>query len=75
VSEERITRCRSCEAPVIWVRMTETDGKPGKAMPVNAEPNGRVLIRFGPNGENAKMAQAWTSHFATCPSAEQWRKP
>lgn len=64
--------CRSCKAPVIWVRTTK-----GKMMPLNAEPdpNGSFAIIDGV-AEPARLFDQtrYTSYFATCPQAKQWRK-
>lgn len=73
------TTCRSCGAPIRWA-LTEK----GKRMPLNvpADPAGTVIIT-GTNGTeytcavvrtNAVPGERWTSHYATCPQAQQWRK-
>lgn len=73
--------CRSCSAPVRWIRMTGT----GKANPLDPAPadNGNVRILEDGRGEalsqrDAVAAQAagvelYLSHFATCPQRERWR--
>jgi hypothetical protein len=54
-----VVPCRSCKAPIVWIRTAL-----GKRMPVNYE---RV------NG--CCPPASGTSHFATCPNASDWRKP
>jgi hypothetical protein len=76
--------CRSCDAMVIWCVTTA-----GKAMPVDVDPvpagTIRIEQRGGPNPvarvlTKAELARTGfgaatlrTSHFATCPQADQWR--
>ncbi len=58
------THCRSCGAPIIWMKT-----KRGKSMPVNAAPSlefGQVLPEYDPTKH--------VSHFATCPNAAKHRK-
>lgn len=74
--------CRSCGAPVIWAVTAAT----GSRMPVDAEPDedGNLLLSL----DNPPVAQVvdpaqlvmddgkrFTSHFATCPHADQHRRP
>ena len=55
--------CRSCGAPITWLRT-----RSGKRMP--ADDPGRVLT------ENQLFdLKAHVSHFATCPQAAAHRKP
>ena len=76
--------CRSCGALVIWCVTTA-----GKAMPVDAEPATGGTIRIEQRGGPKPLARVLTkaelartgfgaatlrtSHFATCPQADQWR--
>jgi hypothetical protein len=79
-----VSRCRSCQAPILWARTERT-----KAMPVDAEPytgddpRGLFVLRR-PNGM-APLAIAvpfgafpgeplYRSHFATCPHADEHRR-
>lgn len=57
----RITACRSCKAAVVWMK-TST----GRNMPVNVDGVGRDDETFDPKKH--------TSHFATCPQANQHRR-
>lgn len=80
-----MAKCRSCGAEIIWIKMTS-----GKNMPVDAKPityriaipgatgtqklitqDGRVVSCFFDPGSGLK---GYTSHFATCPNANQHRR-
>jgi hypothetical protein len=58
----KIEHCRSCKAPVVWLKAST-----GKAMITNAETvkDGDVLF---------DMKAGHVSHWATCPDAAKWRK-
>jgi hypothetical protein len=75
--------CRSCRAPMLWIRTRAT----GKSMPLDPEPNwerGNILldeenkaVAF-PSPEAAQQRRLLTgwdgpyiSHFATCPNARR----
>lgn len=72
--------CKSCGASIILVR----SDKGGSYMPLDATPERRVVIVNGempdivadPNDTNvaARVIPVYTSHWATCPSADQHRK-
>jgi hypothetical protein len=71
-----ISRCRSCNAAIIWAK-TES----GKTMPLDAEPAGRPSGVFRieyRNGYAHAISVAgepvYVSHFATCPNAAQHRR-
>jgi hypothetical protein len=74
--------CRSCGAPVRWVRTVN-----GKTMPLDPDPtpDGNIIAVVEPGG--GRVAQVigkddlidesvprYKSHFATCPNADQHRK-
>ncbi len=74
---DRISKCRSCGAPIIWA-MTEK-----KTMPVDAVPSDkgnvavaihggtvRAIVGVGPDS----IGPRHLSHFVTCPQAAKWRK-
>lgn len=68
--------CRSCEAEIIWATSTT-----GKAIPLDAQPtaNGNLSLVAGTahayTAEDERLKrERYTSHFATCPEAGQWRK-
>jgi hypothetical protein len=69
--------CKSCNAAILWA---ETPN--GKRMPLDAQPvpNGNIVLVDGKatvigHGETRDGREAWLSHWATCPSAAQHRKP
>lgn len=71
-------RCKGCDAPVKWVRMAT-----GGRMLVNLPPEKRVVIHkqmVDDNGgearleERAEVLNTYTSHFATCPKADDFRR-
>jgi len=84
----RLSRCRSCNAEIVWCK-TEA----GKMMPVDAVPDfekGSIVLRPQPPVVGGKQApplaiqhvssaqmpddDLYTSHFATCPDAKKWRR-
>lgn len=56
-------KCKSCEAPILWVTVERTH----KSMPVNPE---FVTVVT----ETGMVIQGHVSHFATCPQAAEHRK-
>jgi len=67
-----IKKCASCGAPIIWA-LTER----GRRMPLDATPTtGAILLTSASSPvPTAKFGPVYTSHFATCPHADQHRKP
>ena len=64
-----VQHCRSCDAPIIWA-LTER----GRRIPLDAVPTtGAILVPGTP--PTAKFGPVYVSHFATCPNADQHRKP
>lgn len=79
--------CRSCKAPVIWVKTSK-----GSDMPIDAEPNvkGNMTIETRTVEDNGHMRDVvfatvvaplfamgqlrYMSHFATCKQAKSWRR-
>jgi hypothetical protein len=78
--------CRSCEAPIRWVR-----SESGKRHPLNADPdpaNGAWwvddddVMHYAPEAATVDGVRQtamverdlFTSHFATCPNANQHRR-
>jgi hypothetical protein len=60
--ERRIKRCRSCNDRIIWF-----DTPAGKKMPVDADTV---------EADDTELdLSRHVSHFATCPNADQHRKP
>ena len=80
-----MSKCRSCGAEIKWIKMAS-----GKSMPVDAKPISFVLTHPGEEKaltlvtDEGKIARGYydpsgdktgyTSHFATCPNAESFRK-
>lgn len=77
--------CRSCGAPVTWAIV----GHGGKYMPLDTEPtpdgivkkvgeldNGLPVVEVddGPSLLDDGTERRFTTHFATCPDADGWRK-
>jgi hypothetical protein len=81
-----MSRCRSCNAPIRWVRTAA-----GKAMPIDPAPDlerGNLLVGFVGGEEiatiltgnelassRARRDPLHLSHFATCPQAAAHRRP
>ena len=83
MTERRVSECRSCKEPIIWVRTRK-----GKRMPMDEapDPSGRFVI----NGEESDgtptvawltetdaekyTGDTYQSHFKTCPNAGEHRK-
>jgi hypothetical protein len=71
--------CRGCGATVAWVKTTG-----GKNMPVDPEPvpHGNLILIDPIPGDDSYLAvnksasdqPGYTSHFATCPDAGQFRR-
>lgn len=74
-----MSRCRSCNAEIIWA-VTEK----GKRVPLDAEPAERPsgLFRIEPQPRpgtellavSVSGQKVYLSHFVTCPNADQHRK-
>lgn len=71
-----MAKCKSCGARVIWART-----KNGKPTPLNADPvpDGTMYVRDGVARHvdllTPKDTPWYMPHFATCPQADEWRKP
>lgn len=64
--------CRSCGAPIKWVKTAK-----GKNMPLDlkSEEKRIVVVGAGAKGEFGYIVDTYLSHFATCPQANEHRKP
>lgn len=60
--EARIKRCKSCNAPIIWMMTSNLKNIPVDADTVEA-------------GETTLDLSKHKSHFSTCPNADKHRKP
>lgn len=78
-----MARCRSCDAPVLWVTMEGS----GKSNPLDPEPveNGNVETFTGEDGrpmgrvltdasDRLFSPPLYVSHFSSCPNAKEHRK-
>lgn len=73
-----MTRCKSCDAPIRWVKMS----KSGKAMPLDDAPSaeGTIAVDQGVGHVLKGLAiveyagPLFISHFSTCPNAGKHRK-
>lgn len=79
-----MSRCRSCDAEVVWAT-----SQTGKAMPLNAKPDpfGNVKVYGRPGALSAVVVAGveleetrrlgvdlYMPHHATCPQGPAWRK-
>ena len=67
-----MSNCRSCNKPIKWIK---TPG--GKNHPVDAEPEKRWVFIDSedfPELQGWNLMDTYTSHFATCPQADKWRR-
>lgn len=83
-------KCRGCGAPVIWVRMQDSgkrmpvDEDPvlvlqGHGSDTFVRADGEIVhgIRIGDGYDDYpddNVIEAYVSHFATCPQANQYRR-
>jgi hypothetical protein len=73
-----MSRCRSCQAHIIWA-VTDT----GRRMPVDPDPDPQGNLTVWATGEGWRVSvitEDWPEsrprfrpHFATCPDSESWR--
>ena len=80
------SKCKSCGAEILWIKMGSGKMMPVDAKPISysevflpgtkdtltlvTEKGTLVSTVFDPGGDNI----GYTSHFATCPNANQHRK-
>lgn len=75
IPAEARSTCRSCQAPIIWVKTIR-----GRNMPLDAEEmigQDLLLFEIGADGvarSAAKGKPGRQSHFVTCPQRDSWRK-
>lgn len=83
-----MSRCKSCGREIVWIKMSSGKAMPCDAAPIsyseNMHPNAKgnniltlvtekgTIVRtvFDPSGDKV----GYTSHFATCPNANQHRR-
>ncbi len=82
----KTTACRSCGKPMLWLKNAKE--KTGKSNPIDAEPNaekGNMLVDLKnetyqvlTSEDLAKAKRGnmklYSSHFATCPDANNFRR-
>ncbi len=73
------TKCNSCGAAIIWANTPK-----GKVAPYQVDPDGHWVIDGGKARHVGEARQLelglaqptyYSSHFSTCPQADQWRAP
>ena len=62
--ELKLVQCKTCKENIHFI----TSRKSGKSIPCNLKKITGVTAK-------GEIVQVWESHFATCPQAEQHRKP
>lgn len=75
--------CKSCGKEMIWAVTEAREGKPGRHIPLNADPaeggnivfSGPGQVRYLKRGDVTPYPTArYTSHFSSCEFADQFRK-
>lgn len=74
--------CQACEAPIRWARTAA-----GRNMPLNADPDDDGNVYLNTDGTCVTLAppmddeyralgfRLYMPHHATCPNADQFRRP
>lgn len=78
LGEMGLGRCRTCHAPILWVRMAGS----GKANPLDPEPreDGNIVLDDEGDAVYLRPRQGgsalvtYVSHFSTCPDSKQHRR-
>lgn len=72
-----MSRCRGCDAPIIWATT-----RLGSRMPLDEEPTrqGNMVLlrgeaRHATEDDRALRRPIYASHFETCPKSGEWRRP
>lgn len=71
-AEFSIVKCRKCQAQIFFAKTNS-----GSSTPLNAVPERRITIQPlepGQTQHRAVWVDTYTSHFATCPGAEEMRR-
>ena len=64
--------CRGCERPILWALLPVENGPP-KRIPLDTTPATYEVTGFDDDGTPiVRRANAYVSHFATCPQANQF---
>lgn len=64
-----VKKCRSCKAPIVWMR-----SKRGKNVPVDADSIDEAELEFDEEGHPQFVYGTHVAHFTTCPYADQHRQ-
>jgi len=70
---KKIVNCRSCRARIFFIRTPRGKSHPVDADPVRIWKQGPADL-VGDPGDWTQV-EGHTSHFATCPDADRFRKP
>jgi hypothetical protein len=62
---KNISKCKACEADIVWMKTAKGNNIPVDAETVEEDLLGTPVV-FDPD--------TMTSHFATCPSADKFRR-
>ncbi len=69
--DNQISPCKACQALVLWA-ITDI----GKWAPFDVKPTKQYMLKKDDTGRwHATAVAVYTSHFATCPKAGEFRKP
>ena len=60
-----MAECRSCQADIRWLKRHPVDAMPKKVIVLSDVSDGGAPL--------GKIVDGYTSHFATCPQANEWR--
>lgn len=65
-----MSTCRSCGREILWAVTTK-----GKKIPLDEPPERRFTVGhgFGDSPPVAELVSVRSTHFETCPNADQWR--
>jgi hypothetical protein len=85
-----VSTCRSCGVEIVWTETEAKPDKPGRKMPLTAEPgtgkakvvaNGNIRYTGATSGDGTpivryvpKAAGMHVSHFSDCPNADKHRR-
>ena len=66
-----MSNCRTCGAPILWAVTGQ-----GKRMPLDVDRRPVLVVEGELDDGTAIVSQqaGYTSHFATCPQADDWRR-
>ena len=66
-----MSACKSCRAEIRWIKLRPMmKNHPVDPVPVKVIVLGDVISEGAPVG---KIVDGYTSHFSTCPQADDWR--